>query len=353
MATTSTTAGRSAAFSRRAFLTILGVLIGAVLAFRLGQTIYDQVWGPEVWIRNLINGLALGAVYALIALGYTLVYGILFMINFAHGEVLMLGAMAGFFVLDASINSGFLDYNTFLTIVIVFIAGMSAAVLVGVLLERIAYRPLRGAPRLVPLISAIGASIFLQNAALQAFGANVKIYPTPRITGLSGGQRFGEVFVANTSIMIMVLAIITMVALVLLVNRSRFGKAMRAVAEDKPTAQLMGIDVNRIILLTFALGSLLAGMAGVMLGFHNRQVTHMVGFMPGLKAFTAAVLGGIGNVPGAMMGGFFLGLPESLGPTAFQIPSAYKDVIAFGLLVLILIFRPTGLMGERLSRERA
>ena len=309
--------------------------------------------GPEVWIRNLINGLALGAVYALIALGYTLVYGILFMINFAHGEVLMLGAMAGFFVLDASINSGFLDANTFVTIVIVFYRRDG---------RRAGGRGSSGAYRLSATARGAAAGASHQRdrrldipaeCGVLAFGANVKIYPTPKITGLAGGQRFGEVFVANTSIMIMILAIITMVALVMVVNRSRFGKAMRAVAEDKPTAQLMGIDVDRIIMLTFALGSLLAGMAGVMLGFHNRQVTHVVGFLPGLKAFTAAVLGGIGNVPGAVLGGFFLGLAESLGPTAFQIPSAYKDVIAFGLLVLILVFRPTGLLGERLSRERA
>ena len=265
----------------------------------------------------------------------------------------MLGAFAGFFVLDASERAGLIAASPLGIVALAFLAGMTVSTLAGILLERIAYRPLRGAPRLVPLISAIGASIFLQNAALLTFGPKIKVYPTKSVDFLSGGQSFGETFIPNTSLMIMALTILMMFGLVLVVNRTRFGKAMRAVAEDKPTAQLMGIDVNKIIMLTFALGSLLAGVAGVMLGFHNRQVNHTVGFVPGLKAFTAAVLGGIGNIPGAMLGGVFLGLAESLGPMAFQIPSGYKDVIAFTLLVLVLVFRPTGLMGERLARKRA
>ncbi|KPL86981.1 ABC transporter permease [Ardenticatena maritima] len=306
-----------------------------------------------IWGFQLVNGLVLGGVYALIALGYTLVYGILFMINFAHGEVMMLGAYAGYFTLTFLNARGFMETNPILTLVITFIAGMLVSMLAGITLERVAYRPLRRAPRLVPLITAIGASIFLQNAALRIFGSKLRVYVKPSV--IEGGFRLGEsgIFVPRTGVLIFVTSILLMIGLYLLVQYTKLGKAMRAVAEDKDTAALMGIDVDRVIVQTFMLGSLLAGAAGVMLGFHNSQVNAFIGFIPGIKAFTAAVLGGIGNIPGAMFGGFFLGLAESLGPTALGIPSQYKDVIAFSLLVLVLIFRPTGLLGEVLSEKRA
>nr|WP_290665458.1 branched-chain amino acid ABC transporter permease [Ardenticatena sp.] len=306
-----------------------------------------------IWGFQLVNGLVLGGVYALIALGYTLVYGILFMINFAHGEVMMLGAYAGYFTLTYLNARGFMETNPILTLVITFVAGMLVSMLAGITLERVAYRPLRRAPRLVPLITAIGASIFLQNAALRIFGSKLRVYVKPSV--IEGGFRLGEsgIFVPRTGVLIFVTSILLMIGLYLLVQYTKLGKAMRAVAEDKDTAALMGIDVDRVIVQTFMLGSLLAGAAGVMLGFHNSQVNAFIGFIPGIKAFTAAVLGGIGNIPGAMFGGFFLGLAESLGPTALGIPSQYKDVIAFSLLVLVLIFRPTGLLGEVLSEKRA
>lgn len=306
-----------------------------------------------IWGFQLVNGLVLGGVYALIALGYTLVYGILFMINFAHGEVMMLGAYAGYFTLTFLNARGFMETNPILTLVITFITGMLVSMLAGITLERVAYRPLRRAPRLVPLITAIGASIFLQNAALRIFGSKLRVYVKPSV--IEGGFRLGEsgIFVPRTGVLIFMTSILLMIGLYLLVQYTKLGKAMRAVAEDKDTAALMGIDVDRVIVQTFMLGSLLAGAAGVMLGFHNSQVNAFIGFIPGIKAFTAAVLGGIGNIPGAMFGGFFLGLAESLGPTALGIPSQYKDVIAFSLLVLVLIFRPTGLLGEVLSEKRA
>lgn len=306
-----------------------------------------------IWGFQLVNGLILGGVYALIALGYTLVYGILFMINFAHGEVMMIGTYAGYFTLTLLKNRGLLETQPVLTLLLTFLAGMVTSMVMGIVLERVAYRPLRHAPRLVPLITAIGASIFLQNAALRIFGSRLRVYVKPPI--IEGGWRLGEtgIFVTRTGVLIFVASILLMVGLYLLVQYTKFGKAMRAVAEDKQTAALMGIDVDRVIVQTFMLGSVLAGAAGVMLGFHNSQVNAFMGFIPGIKAFTAAVLGGIGNIPGAMFGGFFLGLAEALGPTALGIPSQYKDVIAFSLLVLVLIFRPTGLLGEVLAEKRA
>ncbi|HEY8475973.1 MAG TPA: branched-chain amino acid ABC transporter permease [Chloroflexota bacterium] len=304
-----------------------------------------------MWGFQVVNGLVLGGVYALVALGYTLVYGILFMINFAHGEILMIGAYAGFFTMQALGRAGVVESHPLLAVLAALLVGMLSSAIAGIALERIAYRPLRNAPRLVPLITAIGASIFLQNAALLMFGPAIKVYP--RLALLTGGWQIGQFFLSRLAVAIVVLSLLLMIALYLLIHYTNLGRAMRAVAEDKQTAALMGIDVDRTIVSTFMLGALLAGAAGVMLGFYNNQVNHVIGFMPGIKAFTAAVLGGIGNIPGAMLGGIFLGLAEAIGPTALNIPSEYKDVIAFSLLVLVLIFRPTGLLGEILSERRA
>ncbi|MBW1721507.1 MAG: branched-chain amino acid ABC transporter permease [Deltaproteobacteria bacterium] len=298
-------------------------------------------------IDQIINGLTIGGIYALIALGYTLVYGILFMINFAHGEIFMFGSFGGYVVLMYFANSGFASNHPILAVIIAFLGAMLVSSVLGALLERIAYRPLRKAPRLAPLISAIGASIFLQNVMMLIIKGRMQIYPDiiP--------EEFLEIGPATISyfqIFIIFSSFLLMAGLYIFIQKTKIGKAMRAVAENKDAASLMGIDVDRIILITFVLGSALAAAAGVMVGMYYTQINHMMGFIPGIKAFTAAVLGGIGNVVGAMLGGFFLGMVEAMG--VLVMPSEYKDVIAFSLLVLVLIFRPRGILGEVVS-ERA
>ncbi len=336
-------------------LWVTAVLVIGFIIWRLAGTLAQGKYGPDVWILQIVNGSVQGAMYALIALGYTLVYGILFMINFAHGEIFMIGAMAGYFTLTSFDQAGILDTNPVLAVLVTFLVGMLTPLISGIFLERLAYRPLRRAPRLVPLISAIGASFFLQQAARLLFGIRMKVYPT--VDFLSGAWVFSigdkDVRIQHLGVGIIIVTILLMIALYILVQRTKIGKAMRAVAEDKDTAVLMGIDVNFVIMMTFAIGSALAGAAGVMWGLWYKQVVHTVGFMPGLKAFTAAVLGGIGNVPGAMLGGFFLGLVESIAPTALDLNTQLKDVLAFGLLVIVLIFRPSGLLGEVLSQKKA
>lgn len=305
------------------------------------------MFSPQIIIDQIINGLTIGGIYALIALGYTLVYGILFMINFAHGEIFMFGSFGGFAVLTYFVNSGFAENHPGISIVIAFLAAMVLSSVLGALLERIAYRPLRTAPRLAPLISAIGASIFLQNVMMLIIKARMQVYPDIIVEEFID---IGPVSISFFQIFIILGSILLMVALYFFIQKSKTGKAMRAVAESKEAASLMGIDVNRIILITFVIGSALAAVAGVMVGMYYTQINHMMGFIPGIKAFTAAVLGGIGNVVGAMLGGFFLGMAEALG--VLVMPSEYKDVIAFSLLVLVLIFRPRGILGEVVS-ERA
>ena len=302
---------------------------------------------PQVIIDQIINGLTIGGIYALIALGYTLVYGILFMINFAHGEIFMFGSFGGFAALTYFVNTGFADTHPGLSIIAAFLAAMIFSAILGALLERIAYRPLRNAPRLAPLISAIGASIFLQNVMMLIIKARMQVYPDIIEEEF---LEFGLFSISYFQIFIILGSVLLMVGLYFFIQKTKTGKAMRAVAEDRDAASLMGIDVNRIILITFVIGSALAGAAGVMVGIYYTQINHMMGFIPGIKAFTAAVLGGIGNVPGAMLGGYFLGLAEAFG--VLFMPAEYKDVIAFGLLVLVLIFRPSGILGEVVS-ERA
>lgn len=328
------------------------LLILRVIQVQVNLAQANKLYNLTYWGLQFGNGLVLGGVYALIALGYTLVYGILFMINFAHGDVMMFGAYAGFFVLAASDATGLTKSNQILALVLIFGAGMIVSMLMGVGLERIAYRPLRTAPRLVPLITAIGASVFLEEAARLIFGAPIRVYNKPPI--LQGAIIFpGNIPMEVTGAFVIVLSVILMIALYWLVQRTKIGRAMRAVATNREAAALMGVSVDRIIVVTFAIGSILAGAAGVMLGFHNSQINSTMGFFPGIKAFTAAVLGGIGNIPGAMLGGFILGLAEALGPSLLDIPSQYKDVIAFTLLVLVLIFRPQGVLGETLGNEKA
>jgi branched-chain amino acid transport system permease protein len=339
----------------------VGVLILAFLLWRLWIVFFvEQPYGPDTWVRFIISGLVLGGVYAVIALGYTLVYGILFMINFAHGDVMMLGAFAGYFTLEAFNGSGFLNRSvttSIIALVVTFFVGMTVAMLIAIALERIAYRPLRMAPRLVPLISAIGASLFLQNTAQIMFGPARHTYTNPdfieRNTGWTLMVAGEEVLLTYTGVLTFVLSIVLMIGLWALVNRTKMGTAMRAVAEDKRVAALMGINVDRVIVNTFAISGALAGAAGVMWGLHMGIVYHFVGFVPGLKAFTAAVMGGIGNIPGAMLGGISLGVMEAVGPPLLGIPFQLKDVLAFSILVLVLIFRPTGLLGEVLAEKKA
>ena len=325
------------------------VVIGSIATLRTGD------YTARHWFDFFIFGLAQGSIYALIALGYTLVYGILRMINFAHSEVFMSGAYIGYFVINSFNRSGFLDSNPFIALIIVMLAAMLTSVTVAVLLERIAYRPLRRAPRLVPLITAIGASYFLQESFRTLFGSQSKAYPDVDV--LKGTVSLGGEFVIQ--ILVIVAASLLMISLYYYIMRTRTGKAMRAVSEDKDTAALMGINVDAIIVRTFVLGAAAAGAGGVLYSLMFRQINAYMGFVPGIKAFTAAVLGGIGNLPGAMLGSLFLGIFESVGPILFLdglgIPAPYqlKDVIAFSMLVLVLIFRPTGILGERLSKTKA
>ena len=406
----------------------------------------------EQWLDFFVFGLAQGSIYALIALGYTLVYGILFMINFAHGEVFMAGAFTAFFVarsLDTAPPGGgpsFWDSNPIMSLVIIMIVSMLTSTIVAVTVERIAYKPLRNAPRLVPLITAIGASFFLQYTFRGFYGSGVEAYPDfplfkgdltlsdlilvfamvivavaggfalkplynylkgrfikyPKLgwmpfiiwvavligAGIFAAPLIQRVFVTvvNTVVplsptftenqqiaatteltipisrmqfVVIISSILLMIGLYYFIKNTKIGKAMRAVAEDKEVAALMGIDVDRVITTTFAIGAALAGAGGIMFALMFRQVNFFMGFFPGLKAFTAAVLGGIGNVPGAMVGGLFLGIFESLGPSLFLeglgIASPYqlKDAIAFTMLVLVLIFRPTGIMGVELGKKKA
>ena len=345
---------------------MLGVLFSGYLLWRLYQlSIANPVYGPDTWMRFAIAGLILGSVYALIAIGYTLVYGILFMINFAHGDIMMIGAFSGFFVFETlkaiqgqgpNADMSFLNAYPIISIFLAFVAGISIAALSGYFLEKIAYRPLRGAPRLVPLISAIGASIFLENAAQLLFGAQRRDYSNPSLLERGAGWNLQvgghNVVLTYTGVFTIVLSILIMIGLYLIVQRTRLGRAMRAVAENKPAAALMGIDVDKVISQTFILSGALAGAAGVMWGIHLGLVYHYVGFIPGIKAFTAAVLGGIGSIPGAMLGGMFLGIVEAVGPAILGINFQLKDVIAFSILVLILIFRPSGILGEVLSEDK-
>jgi branched-chain amino acid transport system permease protein len=336
---------------------IVGGSIVALVIIGSALTLIHGKYSTAQWFDLLVFGVALGGIYALIALGYTLVYGILRMINFAHSEVFMSGPFTAYFLADAWGRSGFLEQNLVLGLIIIFILAMAVSTLVAVLLERIAYRPLRNAPRLVPLITAIGASFFLQYFFRGLYGANIKVYP--EIAALKGEVQIGDFRIQNIQILVIVASIVMMAGLQFFIMRSRTGKAMRAVAEDKATASLMGINVDRIIVITFMLGGALAGAAGVLYALMFKQVNFLMGFIPSIKAFTAAVLGGIGNVPGAMLGGMFLGIIESLGPSLFLdglgIPAPYqlKDAIAFTLLVLVLIFRPSGILGDPLARKKA
>lgn len=373
--------GRALINTLRNPLRFIGTIFLVFLLYIAIRNITAGEYSFEQFVRQMIFGLAQGSIYALIALGYTLVYGILFMINFAHGEIFMAGTYIGFFAIHYMEQIGWLRDQTVLALLFTFFIGIVASISVALLLERIAYRPLRGAPRLVPLITAIGASIFIQQLFLRLFGASTRNYPDVNLyvfpnlfptlecvdvngtqvcqgLDLISGRYPVEIFGLELTLrpiyfMVFFLALILMGALWFFVQRTKTGKAMRAVAEDKNTAALMGINVNSVIVTTFVLGAALAGAAGVLFALYNSQVSPFMGFTPGLKAFTAAVLGGIGNVPGAMFGGLFLGVIESVLPSLLDIPSQLEDVISFGMLILVLVFRPTGIFGEVLSEKKA
>jgi len=330
---------------------LLLILWGSVATLAAGR------YSLHHWFDFFIFGLAQGSIYALIALGYTMVYGTLRMINFAHGEVFMSGPYTAYYVAAAFYSSGILDRHPILSLLAVFLVAMATSTLIAVLLERIAYRPLRSSPRLVPLITAIGASFFLQYIFRGLYGSGFQAYPVVKI--LEGQWVIGEFRILKFQVMVIVAAALMMASLYAFVQKTRLGKAIRAVSEDKEAASLMGIGIDRMIVTTFIIGGLSAGAAGVLYALMFKQVHFFMGFIPGIKAFTAAVLGGIGNIPGAMLGGIFLGLVESIGPSLFldglgiKAPYQLKDAIAFTLLVLVLIFRPTGLLGERLAAKKA
>jgi len=308
----------------------------------------------DVLGQQLINGLVMGSLYALVALGYTMVYGIINLINFAHGEVLMVGAITSWSVMEF-----FAEYTPAMPLWVAFLISMVLAALVcaliNVAIEKLAYRPLRNAPKLAPLITAIGVSIFLQTLVMIIFKPTYKSYHNPLP---SDPLNLGPWVITPTQITILVVTALLLVALNLLVNHTALGRAMRATSENPAMASLMGVKVDRIISWTFAIGAVLAAVAGVLWAANFGTVHHAMGFMPGLKAFTAAVLGGIGNLPGAVLGGLCLGLIESIGSgylgalSGGVLGSQYSDIFAFGVLIVMLTLRPAGLLGERVA-ERA
>jgi branched-chain amino acid transport system permease protein len=336
--------------------------------FKVSLFTYTLVNLPQV----LIDGLTIGFVYAAIALGYTMVYGVLEFINFAHSEIFATGAFVGVEILIALKATGILDSGPlamdYAFLILAMVAGMVAAGGLAVAVERVAYRPLRGAARLVPLISAIGVSFFLQDSIRLVesltTGQFNRIFPT--FGNFDSLMKFGTISMGKTSIelglsvkslIVIVVAVLMLIGLNYFVNATKIGKAIRAVAQDRPTASLMGIDVNRIISTTFLVGGSLGGAAGLLYALKFTRIDAFVGFYPGLKAFTAAVLGGIGNLTGALLGGIVLGMLETFAGaymSAFTMGAAgaeYKDIFAFGILILVLIFRPNGLLGENVSQK--
>ena len=309
----------------------------------------------DIFAQQLVNGLVLGSVYALVALGYTLVYGILELINFAHGETTMMGAM-----ISLAVIGGLFGVAPDLPGVVIVLTGLLVAIpacmLLGYTIERVAYRPLRHAPRLAPLITAIGISIVLQNVAMLIWGKQYIAFPTALLP--QGRHNLGGASITDVQIVILILTVAIMAGLVTLVNRTRLGRAMRATAQAPAVAQLMGVNVNAVISATFIIGSALAAIAGVMVSANYGQAHYYMGFLLGLKAFSAAVLGGIGNLTGAMLGGILLGVIEALGAgyigdlTGGFLGSNYQDIFAFMVLILVLTLKPSGLLGSK-SVERA
>jgi branched-chain amino acid transport system permease protein len=303
----------------------------------------------DILLQQILNGLVLGSVYALIALGYTMVYGILQLINFVHGDVLMVGAMVGVTVVSLLAKSGL---PLPIILVIAVACAIPVCVILSLLIERVAYRPLRNAPKLAPLITAIGLSIVIQTLAMIIWKPNPIVFPDLLPTK---PIEIGPALLAPKQMLILVVSAILMIGLLLLVNRTKLGRAMRATAENPRIAGLMGVNANQVIAVTFAIGASLAAVAGVLVAMNYNIAQFSMGFIPGLKAFTAAVLGGIGNLGGAVLGGLLLGIIESLGAgyigdlTGGFLGSNYQDIFAFVVLIVVLVFRPSGLMGERVA----
>lgn len=339
-------------------LWILRAIILVLVAWGTIATVLDNPYTTRQWTDFLIFGIAQGSMYALIAIGYTLVYGVLLMINFAHGEFFMSGIMTATMLVAIPMgDSGFLDSHPVIGLLVIMVLAMAVSVAVALLTERVAYRPLRKAPRLIPLLTAIGASFFWQYFLRGLFGSRVIAFPEIQV--LKGSVPFLGTELLKTHLVVIVATIVILIGLNFFIMRTKTGKAIRAVSEDKDVAALMGIDIDRAVSITFATGAAMAGVAGVLFAIVFRQVHFFMGFVPGIKAFTAAVLGGIGSVPGAAIGGLLLGIFESVGPSLFleglgiPAPHQLKDVIAFTMLVFVLVFRPQGILGERLSEKKA
>jgi branched-chain amino acid transport system permease protein len=303
----------------------------------------------QVFIQTIVNGLITGCLYALIALGYTMVYGVLKLLNFAHGDLYMVGAYIGYFVIQWFGGSSALAIPVpFVILLMLVLAGGGVGAL-GVAIERFAYRPLRDAPRIAPLITALGVSFLLENTVLLLFGGFVREYNTQNFISQTGGIHIGDLKIDSVEIMIIVLSVLMMVGLRLLVDRTTLGKSMRAVASDREAAEMLGIDVNRTISLTFFIGSAMAGIAGVMSGLEFNSISNTIGFLAGLQAFTAAVVGGIGSITGAMLGGLLIGMGESFSSS--YISTKYTDLIVFGILIVTMLVRPTGILGRRAMQK--
>ena len=364
-------------------IALIGLILVGLLAF-VAQQIDPDNWfarwrhGGETanrlsWAQYqglIVTGVSQGAMYGLIALGYSMVYGVLGFINFAHGEVFMVGAFTGFIMANKFDEAGWWEGGIFIpAILLTIVISTIVATLTAIVMERVAYRPLRGSPRLIPLITSIGVSFFIQNAVILLFGPGAKGYPPfpewldkQRVNIWQTGESATGVpeyliSIENKKLLVIFVAALSMAGLWYFVERTKTGKAMRAVAEDKEIASLMGIDVNKTIVTTFAVGGAMAGIAGILWGILFKSVIATTGFLPGIKAFTAAVVGGVGNLGGAMAGGVSLGSAEALAPLMLLEPlgvpaaSQLRDAVVFTLLILVLLVKPTGLFGERLSSE--
>jgi branched-chain amino acid transport system permease protein len=299
----------------------------------------------QIFIQTVVNGLTTGSLYALIALGYTMVYGVLKLLNFAHGDLFMVGAFIGYFAIGWFGGPTALIIPVWLLVILMLLIASLGVGVLGVAIERFAYRPLRNAPRIAPLITALGVSFVLENAVLLFFGGLTRYYNTPAFIPFSVSIHIDGVNIGIVQIIIFAGSIILMVGLRTLVNRTVLGKSMRAVASDREAAEMLGINVDRTIAMTFFIGSALAGAAGVMYGLYANQVANLIGFLAGLKAFTAAVVGGIGSIPGAMIGGMFIGLCESFSLS--YISTRYGDLFVFAILIAVMLVRPTGIFGQK------
>ncbi len=349
MATTAASASSPATSGRRIPVSsrLLPLGIAVVALWPVGKVLAAAARSPVDFLKQLIEGIALGGVYALIALGYTMVYGVLGLINFAHSDVFMIGAYTGIFA------SGWLGYTAanghhggLGAAVVVMLASMAVCTALGMVIERFAYRPVRGAPKLTPLVTAIAVSMLVQNAGVLMFGSTPRAFPAVIRTTL---VHLGPITTTNVKLIDLTAALVLMAGLTVLVQRTRVGKAMRAIATNPDAARLMGIPTDTIIALTFGIGSALAGAGGVLFGLDQPRVEPLMGMQPGLKAFVAAVLGGIGNIPGAMLGGLLIGVVEQI--SAAFLSSSFAPAIVFSILVAVLLLRPQGLLG-RVSREK-